>query len=131
MPDTPAHRLARFVVEAIELASTTHLAVCSPYAAELVAAFAGWLGDVSLHLVTHDLRETERAKRERDALRPADREQIFTYTGDGPAVAPVRPDVVLLWPSGWEGHASIRGHTIEAFAALPPGGRLYVLAARN
>ena len=131
MPDTPAHRLARFVVEAVELASTTHLTVCSPYAAELVAAFAGRLGDVSLHLVTHDLRESARANAERDALRPVDREQIFTYTGGGPAAVPVRPDVVLLWPSGWEGHASIRGQAIEAFGALSPGGRLYLLVSRT
>ena len=131
MPDTPAHRLARFGAEAIELAGAERLAVCSPYAPELVEAFAGRLGRAALHLITHDLRAAERAAALRDTLRPADREAIFTYTGDRLAALPVRPDVALLWPSGWEGHAPLRAQVLDAFTALPPGGRLYVLVSRT
>jgi 16S rRNA (guanine1207-N2)-methyltransferase len=130
MPDTPAHRLARFVAEAIQIVDAERFAVYSPYAAELVEASAGRLGGAALHLVTHDLRDAERAAALRDALRPSDREAIFIHTGEGLTSLSVRPDVALLWPSGWEGHAPLRAQALDVFAALPHGGRLYVLVSR-
>src|SRR5688500_10614173 len=100
MPDTPAYRLARFVADAIELAGCERLAVCSPYAAELIEAFSGRLSNASLRLVTHDLRDTERAAALRDTLRPTDREQISIHTGADLSAAHGRSDVALLWPNG-------------------------------
>lgn len=131
MPDLPADRHARFVVDALDLAPGDRLTVCTPYAAELVSAFAGGLGRATLHVVTYDLRAAEHATARRDALPPDERARVTVSTGDGPGAAAARPTVILLWPSGWEGHARLRAHVRESMAALPIGGRLYLLVTRN
>jgi 16S rRNA (guanine1207-N2)-methyltransferase len=140
------------VAEAIELAPDERITVCTPYAADALLALTEAAPRASVAVVTYDLRTAEAAEGARAALAPELRERTTVHVGDGPAAGPTGPaqpvgpdvgggwaassgpagpQVVLLWPSGWEGHARIRAQVVEALSLLPVGGRLYLLATRQ
>src|SRR5687767_13040846 len=125
MPDLPAHRGARFVAQAIGLTDGQRIVVCTPFAPaallELKHLFPGCIVD----LVTHDLRTAEAAEAAREELPAIVRAGVTIYVGAGPAASLATPDVVLLWPNGWEGHTRIRAQILQALSLLPIGGRLY------
>src|SRR5687768_1424648 len=124
-----AHALTRLLQEAAGAHRTAvTLVACTPRATEVLAALIAVFPATSLHVVTSSLQAAEAAR----ASVPVGRQPaVSIHLGETPADAGTeRADVVLLWPSGWEGDARVRAQVAAASTVLPPGGRLYVLAAK-